>query len=65
MPRKIRLRVVTGYGPLSLRKSPDKNSPLYLEWYSWGDGQVFEPPEHMNVDRALQRGIVEEVKGNG
>ena len=58
-------RVVAGYGPLSLRQSPDKESPLYEQWFNWRDGQVFEPPKHMNVERSLARGIIEEVKGNG
>lgn len=55
-------RVVEGFGPLGLRKSPDKTSPLYEEWFDWPDGQVFTPPPHMNVERALERGIIVEVK---
>ena len=47
---------------LSLRKSPDKSSPLYDEWFNWPEGTVFEPPAHMRVDLALTRGIAEEVK---
>lgn len=57
-----KLRVVEGYGPLGLRKSPDPKSPLYEEFYSWPDGAVFEPPPHMKVDLALKRGVVEEVE---
>lgn len=46
---------------LSLRKSPDPNSPLYEEWFNWKAGEVFTPPAHMKVDMALQREIAEEV----
>ena len=46
---------------LSLRKSPDKLSPLYDEWFNWPAGTVFEPPAHMKVDLALARGIAVEV----
>ena len=57
-----KLRVVEGFGPLSLRKSPDLASPLYEGWHVWQDGEEFTPPLHMRVDKALERGIVEEVK---
>ena len=59
-------RVVEGYGPLGLRKSPDRASPLFEEFFEWQDGEVFEPPAHMKVDLALQRGIIEPiVEGKG
>ena len=62
MPTKtLKLRVVEGYGPISLRQSPDPASPLFDEWATWQDGEVFTPPAHMKVDLALKRGIVEEV----
>jgi hypothetical protein len=31
------------------------------EWLRWKDGEVFEPPDHMDVKRALARGIVVEA----
>lgn len=43
---------------MSLRKSPDPLSPLYEQWYDWPAGTVFEPPAHMKVELALQRGIM-------
>ena len=46
---------------LSLRQSPDPKSPLFEEWHEWKAGAVFTPPAHMNVAKALARGIVEEV----
>lgn len=30
-------------------------------WLRWKDGEVFEAPEHMNVKKALKRGIVVEA----
>ena len=57
-----KLRVIAGFGPLSLRKSPDQSSPLYEAWHVWQDREEFTPPPHMRVDKALERGIVEEVK---
>jgi hypothetical protein len=27
----------------------------------WADGEVFDPPDHMNVKKALARGIVVEA----
>lgn len=62
MPTSKKYRVVEGSGPLGLRQSPDPASPLYEEWFSWADGEVFTPPPHMNIEKALKRGIVEEVK---
>lgn len=56
--KTTKLQAVTD---MSLRKSPDKNSPLYEEWFNWPAGTVFEPPPHMKVDLALARGIVVEV----
>lgn len=55
-------RVVEGFGPLGLRKSPDKESPLYEQWFSWQDGETFTPPPHMNIAKALERGIIVEVR---
>ena len=46
---------------LSLRQSPDPKSPLYEQWFDWAEGEEFAPPEHMKIDLALQRGVVEEV----
>lgn len=53
-----RLRALTD---MSLRQSPDPKSPLYEQWHDWKAGTEFDPPEHMRVDLALKRGIVEEV----
>ena len=47
---------------LSLRQSGDKRSDAYEQWHEWKAGQTFEPPANMDVKRALERGIVEEVK---
>lgn len=43
---------------LSLRAKPD---PLCDEWLHWKEGDVFEPPAHMNVKRALASGKIEEL----
>ena len=56
---KVTLRALTR---LSLRKSPDKDSPLWGEWHEWEEGTVFTPPAHMDVARALARGIAEVPK---
>ena len=48
---------------LSLRQSPDKKSPKFEQWHEWPRGTVFEPPKHMNVVKALERGIIETVGG--
>lgn len=53
-----KLRALTD---LSLRKSPDPADPLYQQWHEWPAGKVFTPPAHMNVEKALARGIAEEV----
>ncbi len=57
MPAK-KLRALT---IMSLRKSPKLGTKLYEEWHIWEKGDVFEPPPHMKVALALQRGIAEEV----
>ena len=44
---------------LSLRKSPDRKSPLWDEGFVWEKGVTFAPPPHMMVDRAIDRGIAE------
>ena len=54
-----KLRATTA---LSLRKSSDKKQDSYEEWHEWKAGETFVPPAHMDVKRALERGIVEEVK---
>lgn len=43
----VKLRAV---GPVSVRDGDG--------WLDWKDGEVFEPPKHMDVKRALERGIV-------
>lgn len=50
---------------LSLRKSADPESPAYNDWHVWEAGQTFTPPKNLDVKRALERGIVEEVSTNG
>ena len=54
-----KLRAKTALG---LRKSSDKKQDSYEEWHEWKEGETFAPPAHMDVKRALERGIVEEVK---
>ena len=44
---------------LSLRARPD---PDCEDWLHWRKGEVFEPPVHFRVEKALERGIVQEVK---
>lgn len=56
--RTIQLRALTG---LSLRQSPDRDSPLWEEWFNWSGGEVFTPPAHFMIEKALARGIVEVV----
>lgn len=61
-------RVLPGFGPIELRKSPDKASPLYDEWFRWLDGDVFAPPPHLKtiggltLTQCVERGVLEEVK---
>ena len=50
---------------MSLRQSPDPKSPLYERWHDWKAGEVFTPPKHMDVKKALSRGIMEEVSEDG
>jgi len=59
MPRKYKAVV-----DISLRRSPDPQSPLYEQWHDWKAGTVFIPPKHMNIGLALEREIVEEVMGD-
>ena len=47
---------------MSLRRRPD---PKCEDWHDWEAGEVFVPPEHMRVDLALARGIMEEVIEDG
>lgn len=56
--KMTRLRALTD---LSLRQSADPESPKYNLWHEWPEGSVFTPPAHMRVEKALERGIVEEV----
>lgn len=60
MPPKtsVKLKALTD---LSLRQSPDPTSPLWEQWHEWKAGEIFSPPPHFRVDKALERGIVEEV----
>jgi hypothetical protein len=53
-----KLRALTD---MSLRMSADPKSPLYEMWYEWPAGTTFEAPENLDIDRALERGIVEKV----
>ena len=61
-------RVAPGFGPVSLRKSPDPKAPLYEEWFNWQDGDVFTPPAHLKsiggvpLDECVARGVLEEVR---
>lgn len=56
--KKQKLRALTG---LSLRKSADPKDAAYEEWFEWAEGDEFDPPAHMKVEKALERGIVEVV----
>ena len=44
---------------LSLRKRPD---PKCEDWLVWQEGEVFEPPPHMNIEMALAKGKIELAK---
>lgn len=50
---------------MSLRQSSDPKSPKYNEWHNWNAGEIFTPPEHMDIEKALQRRIIKEVKVDG
>lgn len=52
---KKRLKALTD---LDLRARPDVTCE---DWLHWKKGEVFEPPPHFNVAKALERGIVQEV----
>lgn len=43
---------------IRLRQSPDRSDPKYEEWFVWQAGEVFTPPAHMNVEKALARGVI-------
>lgn len=45
---------------MSLRKRPDRRCN---DWHNWKKGTVFTPPPHMDVERAIARGIAEPAKG--
>ena len=45
---------------LSLRKRPDQRCQ---DWHEWAEGDVFTPPAHMNIERCLERGIIEPADG--
>jgi len=55
----VRYRALTD---LSLRRRPDRTCN---DWHEWPEGAVFTPPPHMNVERALERGIIEPVADGG
>lgn len=60
MARKpVRLRALVD---MSLRQSADSTSPLYEQWHDWKAGEEFDAPANLDVDRAIARGIAEEVK---
>lgn len=50
---------------MSLRRSADPAAPAYQEWHEWKAGDVFTAPANLNVKRALERGLMEEVKASG
>lgn len=62
---KTKVKQYRALTDLSLRQSPDTSSPLYEQWHQWKAGAVFTPPAHMDIARALARGIVEEVSASG
>lgn len=47
---------------MSLRQNPDHDSPKHDLWHVWEAGTVFTPPAHLNIESALARGIMVEVK---
>ena len=60
-------RALTG---LSLRKAPERAPDIddpaddpYNQWHEWPAGTEFTPPAHMDVEKALARGIIEPVEG--
>lgn len=55
----VRYRALTD---LSLRQRPDRTCN---DWHKWPRGTVFTPPPHMDVARALERGIMEPVADGG
>lgn len=58
-PTPGRYRALTD---LSLRARPDRRC---TDWLEWSEGDVFTPPSHMNVERCLERGIIEPVADGG
>ena len=63
--KALKLRALTD---LSLRQSANPREAAYQEWYEWKAGEEFEPPPHLDIERALARGIigyVEEVSDDG
>ena len=56
----MKYRAVTD---LSLRQSKNPKDPKFEQWHEWPAGTVFEPPKHMNVAKALERGIIEPMGG--
>lgn len=62
-------KVLPGTGPIALRKSPDKSSPDYEEWFEWQDGDTFTPPPHLKTISGLtlaacvKAGYLEAVDG--
>jgi hypothetical protein len=66
MPKKY--RVMPGFGPIGLRKSPDAADPKFGEWFNWQDGEVFTPPAHLKtiggltLSECVERGVLEEVR---
>ena len=63
--KTMKLRVVEGFGPISIWKTAGKRPDPFddpAQWLTWEDGAEFVPPAHMKVDLVLERGIVEEVE---
>ena len=42
-----------------------EHDPLCAQEHNWKRGVVFTPPAHMSVEKALARGIAEEVGAGG
>lgn len=42
---------------MGLRKSPKQGDPLWEEFYEWPAGTEFEPPAHLDIQKALARSI--------
>lgn len=63
MPKEIRYRALVD---LSLREHPKRDCDLVdgkcEHWLEFKANLAFTPPTHMNIDKCLERGIIERIK---